>query len=641
MGGDCVRSWVVLFIALMLIFPASVGLATTRNSNNDQVTRMEKPVPMSNILSSSKTFSMKGTNRHAFSFKVQGRTHISVYIKNLGGTIIKRLVDQPWPGGTVTTLWDGKMNNGTYVSDGKYKLVATSSSGKSSFTKTFEFKVIDKIAPTIKYSQTRLYFSPLINKQVIIPFELNKKAKVTAIVYDKAGDKVGTILNEKTLNPGQQQLAWTGRNAKGIKVEDGAYQIVVTSVADNKLRGIKRKATVLVDSVNPSTSITLSDVSFKLDGKNSFSGQIQLTEKVKVNAYIVDSNGAKVKKIVTNTAYLPGTFNFNWDGKDDFNYTRTDGQYRYSLELTDLAGNTGTVNSSLFQLQDWSLPSISSAKHVDLIEGSGVAIPYSVSKIGKVNVGIYKNNQLVQEVVKNEPVTSGNHSFMWSGTGFAGGNYQYTIMFQDQYGQQIHFSGDITLTTTAMKIHYPNVVQLHETGYKRAEVYFELSHDAIVTIDIYSSAGYKLKSILKDQALQKGIRKFEWNGNGDYGGRVVGEEFIYIIRAKNQFGKDTTIEGKLSNKFYPSWLASHSINFNQNGRTDSVEINVTTDEVVKLQFSLYTSLTSTTAVDLKLFNLDKGQNVIYYTKPTTDHYYYTLRYEDRLGNLYTYVTDEN
>jgi flagellar hook assembly protein FlgD len=599
------------------------------------------PLPMSAITATSKSFTMKGTNRHVFSFKAQGGTNVAVYIKNQGGTIVRRLVNQPWSGGTVTALWDGKMDNGTYAKDGNYKVIATVASGKGSFTKTFEFKVTDKVVPSIKLTNPTQYFSPINSDKVTIPFELNKKAKVTAIVYDNAGTKVRTLLDGKSLNPGKQSISWLGNNATGAKVKDGSYQIVMTYVADNKLAGAKRTGIILVDSVRPTTTITLSENHFKMDGVNVQKGQIVLTEKVKVNAYITDQNGSRVKTIVEETTYQPGTANLNWNGLDDDGDESPDGNYQYVVELTDLAGNQSTITSPSFILTNWSKPEISSENYVEILQGKPVTIPYTVNKEGTVTIEIRKNNQVIQTLVRNELISEGKHSFVWSGEGVTAGVYEFTISFTDSNGQRVDFSGELNVISTDLKINYPNSVQLQETGSKRAEVYFELSHDAIVTIDIYNLAGYKQKSILKDQSLQKGIRKFEWNGRSDFGGWVAGDEFIYIIMAKSEFGKVTTVEGKMSNKYYPSWLVSHSILFNQDGRTDSVVINVNTDEEVKLQFSLYTSKTSLNPVEWTIYTLDIGQNVIHYTKPTTDRYYYYLKYTDRLGNQYLYVADES
>jgi subtilisin family serine protease/flagellar hook assembly protein FlgD len=600
------------------------------------------PIPMSNI-TSNKTFTMKGTNRHAFSFKAHSGTNVSIYIKNQGGTIVKRLFNQPWSGGTVTALWDGKMDNGNVARDGKYKLVATASGQKASFTKSFEFNVVDKMPPSIKFTNTSMYLSPIAKDSLSIPIELNKKAKITAIIYDNTGAKVRTIIENKPLNPGAQALTWNGKNNAGAMVKDGSYQIAMTAVADNKLASPKRTATIILDSTKPTATFTLENTSFKLGDVLTFKGQMQLSEKVTVNAYIADAYGTKIKQLAYETPYSAGTVNLVWDGTDEDGQISLEGNYRFVVELTDFAGNQSTVQSNLFALLDWTSPTITSDYDVEVYQGSPTDIWYNVNKSGKVTIGIYQNGRLLTELVKDQAIFEGNNKFTWSGEGYTGGEYQAVITFTDQNGQRVEHTIDITLLTTDIQIQYPRIVQLIDSSYKRAEVFYELSHAASVTIEVYSSTGYKLRTIMKDQNIDKGIRKFEWNGRSDTGSWVNGDEFIYFIRAKNQYGKTTTVEGKITNKVYPDWLYSQyfTVNRNTSGQVTSVELDIEVGKEMEFQLSAYTSLTSSTPYYYKQYVLSAGSNHITYTKDTSTKLYYYLTYRDHLGNMYWYAADED
>jgi flagellar hook assembly protein FlgD len=600
------------------------------------------PLPMSAITATSKSFTMKGTNRHVFSFKAQGGTNVAVYIKNQGGTIVRRLVNQPWSGGTVTALWDGKMDNGTYAKDGNYKVVATVASGKGSFTKTFEFKVMDKVAPSIKLTNPTQYFSPINSDKVMIPFELNKKAKVTAIVYDNAGNKVRTLLDGKSLNAGKQSISWLGNNATGAKVKDGSYQIVMTYVADNKLAGAKRTGIILVDSVKPTTTITLSENHFIMDGVNVLKGQIILTEKVKVNAYITDQNGSRVKTIVEETTYQSGTANLNWDGYDDRGVESPDGNYQYVVELTDLAGNQSRITGPTFKLTNWSEPEISSDYYVEIFKGKPVEIPYSVNKEGTVTIEIRKNRQVIETLARNESISEGKHSFVWGGEGVGAGIYEFAIIFIDSNGQRDEFIGELNVIATDIQIDYPEVVQMLESSTKRAEVYFELSKAAAVSVEIFDRSNIKVKTVLWDQPMDKGIRKFVWDGRNDSGKIIPGDEFIYVISAKNQIGIVTKVEGKLLTYATPWWLISQNATFNRDasGRIVSMDLTIETTKTVNLHFFAQLSLTSQSPISRIDYTLKQGTNTITYTKPVSSLLYYVLIYEDHLGNLYRYVANE-
>ena len=89
------------------------------------------PDPVSNITTSSKTFTYTGTNRLSLSFSAKKGTKISVYIKNANNQIIRRLVtDQTSNGSTFSTKWDGKMDNQAYTPEGKVKIMVRVTNGK-------------------------------------------------------------------------------------------------------------------------------------------------------------------------------------------------------------------------------------------------------------------------------------------------------------------------------------------------------------------------------------------------------------------------------------------------------------------------------------------------------------------------------
>jgi flagellar hook assembly protein FlgD len=86
-----------------------------------------------------------------------------------------------------------------------------------------EYTVQDYKQSSNQTKQLHVYFSSTLKKHITIPFEISKKAKVTAIIYDHSGKKVNTILDGLTLNPGHHSINWNGKNTKGTKMKDGSY----------------------------------------------------------------------------------------------------------------------------------------------------------------------------------------------------------------------------------------------------------------------------------------------------------------------------------------------------------------------------------------------------------------------------------
>ena len=147
------------------------------------------PDPVSNITTSSKTFTYTGTNRLSLSFSAKKGTKISVYIKNANNEIIRRLVtDQTSNGGTFSTKWDGKMDNQAFTPEGKVKIMVRVTNGKHSIYKGKYVTMKDKVAPAITLTEENMTFSTANQSKLDIPFHVNKKSRVTAILYDQTGN---------------------------------------------------------------------------------------------------------------------------------------------------------------------------------------------------------------------------------------------------------------------------------------------------------------------------------------------------------------------------------------------------------------------------------------------------------------------
>ncbi|MHC0036469.1 FlgD immunoglobulin-like domain containing protein [Pseudoneobacillus sp. C159] len=629
------RKWGFLLwlLLLVMLFPMNGGAVEAASGDANELIS-------GGIKASSKTFTMSGTNRHAFSFEAKGETHVLISIRNQNKEDVKLIFDKPWGGGKITAFWDGRVEDGSYASAGNYQLLAKVTREKGSATRTFDFKVVDKIAPTIKILNSSLYFSPAIgNTTLTIPFELNIEAKVTAVIYDQAGKKMATLAYRKPFQPGQQTLSWTGSTLK----KDGTYQLAVTSVAvGNKVSGKKLTTKVIIDSQKPKASLLLPGTIFRMDGLGNYKAQLLLSEKVTANVRIVNSKGETVRELAKQTAYFAGTVNLLWDGLDVDNAVSPEGEYRYSLEMSDLAGNTMTMEGKPFTLQHWQTPKVTSLENVDILQGTQITVPFTIDKGGKVTVEVLKGQQVIAEILQNKEVALGEHSFAWNGYGIWPGTYQYRITLSDSYGLQGIFVGNISLISTEIKIDAPETVQFLDSGNKRAEVFFEISEKATVSIDIVDKNGYRQKSVWRNQVIEKGVHSFSWNGRNDSGNVVTEDDYVYIIRAKNEQGVELKKEGKVSKKQYPSWLYSQSIHFarDSEGRVLLVGLTAETAREIKLKLLVHLSLTDMRVLDQREFILSKGPNIVTYAKPETTPFAYSFIYEDHLGNRYTYIKDE-
>ena len=68
-------------------------------------------------------------------------------------------------------------------------------------------------------------FSTTTKQKLNIPFHANKKAQITAVLYDGAGKKVQTLATKKSINGGSQTLTWDGKNSSKQQAKPGTYTL--------------------------------------------------------------------------------------------------------------------------------------------------------------------------------------------------------------------------------------------------------------------------------------------------------------------------------------------------------------------------------------------------------------------------------
>jgi flagellar hook assembly protein FlgD len=603
--------------------------------------------PITNIYQYYPNFNMSGTNKNTISISAHSGSYVSLFVQNSKGQTLKTLMNYyKSTGKKLTVTWDGKQNSGVYVPSGTYKILAKVTNGKDTLYKGASVKVIDKVIPSIQLSSSVAY-SPALSSKVTIPFQVNKNAIVTATILDRFNKTVKTLLNNSAVSVGKRSVSWDGKNSKGQRVSDGTYKLVMSVVGHNKVKGITRQMTINVDSLKPGGNTALNSTLFKVDGKATSSLKMNLNENIYLNAYITSDKGIKVKKLAAEKWMKAGTSILYWDGRTDQNQFAVEGKYQYLLEFRDAAGNKSTMKSSLFTLQDWQLPVISAQSNMEYRLPVNIPIVYSISKPGNVSVEIMQNGKSIRLIQASASKAKGNHTFNWDGKDSKGnmlsdGKYQFKITTVDKYKLTGIFTGNVTMALKRVEIQYPTVVPFHEWEEVVAEVYFKLSDHANITVEIRDTRNNKVKTIMVNQALNEGIHSFKWDGSDDEGYNTYEDSYIYVIKAINSAGNETSIQGEIKNED-PSWLIAQEYNFipypDQSWYNQKLNIEVTTNQPVKAYLNVFTSYYGN-PFEMKEFNLVKGQNTITYEKANENNLYYKLVYEDELGNKYTYEIDE-
>src|SRR6056297_803625 len=146
---------------------------------------------------------------------------------------------------------------------------------------------------------------------------------------------------ETTSWDGTYQGSDAGRD--GAFVPDGEYTYVLTVSDSREVTATSEPKTVVVDNTPPEASATVNWTIFSPDGDGR-RDTVTLTQETSEEVEwvgTITSNG-----VVTFKVAWPGQANpmFTWNGRNVAETEVPDGEYTYTLESTDLAGNYGSID---------------------------------------------------------------------------------------------------------------------------------------------------------------------------------------------------------------------------------------------------------------------------------------------------------
>ncbi len=75
---------------------------------------------------------------------------------------------------------------------------------------------------------------------------MDKKSRVTAILYDQTGNAVQTLAKEKLVTDGNATLTWDGRDSSQQQVQKGTYTLQLSITDMNNLIGKTKDLTINV-----------------------------------------------------------------------------------------------------------------------------------------------------------------------------------------------------------------------------------------------------------------------------------------------------------------------------------------------------------------------------------------------------------
>lgn len=276
-------------------------------------------------------------------------------------------------------IWDGRSESGSFVPDGRYRLLLTVWDNRETTTVADPlFVVVDNSPPSVSLAIPYRIFSPNGdgNKDVLpVTQEGSSEDRWDAGVYGEDGSRVASY--RWTGNP-PAEVRWDGNDERGRRLPDGIYRYRVSAtdragntgaaVIDNI--GINTRSTVL--------SIEVSRRAFSPNG-DGVAERVTITPVYPSEGLegwlfeILDASGARISvQRGTNVR------TFEWDGRDGTGRTVPDGSYIAIFSAAYENGNSPRIES-LPIVVDTIFPLAEAASNLLLFSPEGDGLKDSVT----------------------------------------------------------------------------------------------------------------------------------------------------------------------------------------------------------------------------------------------------------------------
>ena len=258
----------------------------------------------------------------------------------------KVVLTREWKNGSPATFdWDGRNASGQVVSDGvySYTISAKDRAGNQGQAKVGNL-LVNSVPTPLDLKVNRTAFSPGGNGAKILSFQPipGVTAGMTSWrleVQSVSGSVLRTMAGTGQVPPG---IPFNGKNEAGTPFADGEYKARLSLTYSNGNTPSVWSPVFTVKNGSPVASVTAPYVVFSPgseEGRGVLVFDQKTTEEDVWTGKPTDASGKLVR-----TVKWPGKADatYLWDGRGSDGSILPDGNYVYTLEATDKAGNLGT-----------------------------------------------------------------------------------------------------------------------------------------------------------------------------------------------------------------------------------------------------------------------------------------------------------
>ncbi|OGS12747.1 MAG: hypothetical protein A2234_03575 [Elusimicrobia bacterium RIFOXYA2_FULL_58_8] len=257
--------------------------------------------PSSTVIGSSPTAA--GLDPFYFRYTPERNTKVTLKIKNMDGSAVRTLVNDEVRFANLVNreLWDGKRDNGTYVSSGTYlaELMTTdpyvcASQATSTMTVMIPvdmFRIVDvRTSPLLGGASAYATVSYELSQTMYT--ELNIYPVTTIVRPDTWPPSLGaTVYSVRGLRPGRMRISepWEGRDQDGWVVEDGRYPFTLVAYSTGTA-GTAQPAMYATDKVYGYIDVSRGQILFSVfDVYPNIPTMYSSSETIKLPPYGIDT----------------------------------------------------------------------------------------------------------------------------------------------------------------------------------------------------------------------------------------------------------------------------------------------------------------------------------------------------------------
>lgn len=502
-------------------------------------------------------------------------------IENEAGATVRTF---SWSGRPETRLeWDGRTDEGTRAADGQYRYTLTGEdrAGNRASSTPIPFTLDTRETPVFITTAHRAFAPGTTGPRPVMDLlpELRDPRGAQRFVLEILDEQDRTVARIEDSGVPQNRYPWDGRGAGGGVVPDGTYRARLSVEYRHGNRPVALSAPFIVDTVAPQVQVSLTDPerAFSPDGDG-----LKDTMEIVQRSSREDLWTGHIESVATGEVVRRWNFSGEletlvWDGTNDSGQVVPDGEYRYVVQATDMAGNRGSAATPVFR---------SDTRDVEIRLGiSRRAFRDTVTFTPESNIaeGVAEWRLRVLDM-QNRPVwetaRQGNlEPVVWNGAGVPDGEYrgELTVRYVTGANPQIRSASTVLLDRVP------------------PEVRVTLSTDIIspngdgrldeVVISQQTSAEDRWTGLIRN-AAGEAVRRWEWVGTAatevvfagldDTQRRLPDGMYTYELTATDQAG-NTGTSGPISLEIYtaetPLALSADLPAFSPNG--DGVQDTIT------------------------------------------------------------------